>query len=184
MINFVPPGDRLLVRMIPTGINSWQHSAPTGVTVKPGVTTAVTVGGTGRTVLGKIHVSEPSFAWTNVHGSLHLPLPASFKQPRSAEEQQKWSASPEAKLALKNYRAYPVEMSSDGSFHVEEVLPGKYEMDIMVMAGDGIPGRHMISRSRCELVVPEPSAKDDPSPADLGTIEAKLEPIDPSRPGL
>ena len=181
MINFVPPGERLLARMIPTGIGSWQHSAPTIVTVKPGATTAVTVGGTGRTVLGKIHVPQPDFTWTNVHGSLHLPLPAAFTQPGSAEEQAKWSTSPAAKLAMKNYRAYPVEISSDGSFRVEEVLAGKYVMDLMVMAGNGSPDMRMVNHFRCELVVPEPSGKDDPSPADLGIVEAKLKPIDSSR---
>ena len=34
----------------------------------------------------------------------------------------------------------------------------------------------MIGRFRSEVIVPEPQVKDDPSPADLGILEAKLEP--------
>ena len=179
IMTFVPPGERRIARLIPLGAGRMQHSAATSVEVKPGTLTRVMVGGTGRTVLGKIVVADPAVHWENVQASLHTQMPDVFKQRRDPDEQRKWFSSPEAKQALKDYRVYPVVFSPDGSFHADEVLPGSYLFDITVMStseprfGLAEPLGHF----QKNIAVPETSSKDDPAPADLGTLEAKLEPV-------
>jgi len=180
LITFVPPGERRIARLIPSGSGWRQHSAPSSVMVQPGTVTRVVVGGTGRDVIGKIRVTGQPVNWENVHASLHTQLPDSFKQNRTVEEQRKWSASPEAKQAMKNYRVYPIMVSADGSFRAEEVLPGKYQFDLSVMSGSW-PAKgpsDILGHFQQDVVVPEPAVKEDPTPANLGTLESKLEPVE------
>ncbi len=175
VITFVPPGERKIARMIPIGNGSWQHSAPTTVTVKPGVVTQVSVGGTGVTVVGKVHVVEREVNWKNVHASLHNQFPGGFNKGRTPEEQSAWFATPEAKIAMKNYRVFPITISADGSFRAEEILPGKYDLDIMLLGSVGLPAgpSGIEGRYHHVVVVPDVPVNDDSSPADLGTIECE-----------
>jgi hypothetical protein len=173
VITFVPPGERKIARMIPIGNGSWQHSAPTTVTVKPGGVTQVSVGGTGVTVVGKVHVTDREVDWQNVHASLHNQLPGGFNRGRTPEEQAAWFSTPEAKMAMKNYRVFPIMISADGSFRAEEILPGKYDLDIMLLGSGGVPAgpSGIQGRYHHAVVVPDTPVNDDASPADLGTIE-------------
>jgi hypothetical protein len=56
---------------------------------------------------------------------------------------------------------YGVELQDDGSFRVDEIQPGTYDL-------------HIISRGRAEavreVVIPEPVSKSDGRPVDLGTL--------------
>ncbi len=175
VITFVPPGERKIARMIPNGSGSWQHSAPTIVAVKPGVVTQVSMGGTGVTVVGKVHVAEHEVTWHNVHASLHNQFPEAFKKGRTTEEQSAWVSTPEAKMAMKNYRVFPIMISADGSFRAEEVLPGKYDLDIMLLGSGGVSAgpSGIQGRYHHAVVVPDTPVNDDASPADLGTIECE-----------
>jgi hypothetical protein len=172
VITFVPPGERKIARMIPTGNGSWAHSPPTIVTVKPGVATQVSVGGTGVTIVGKLHITEREVNWQNVHAGLHNQFPEGFRKGRTPQEQSAWFSTPEAKSAMKNYRAYPIMISADGSFRAEEVLPGKYDLDIMLLGSGGLPAdpSGIQGQYHQAVVVHDSPVKDDDSPADLGTI--------------
>ena len=174
IMRFVPPGEHRITRMIPTGNGSWQGSMGTVVTVKPGVVTQVSLGGDGQTVTGKVHITGREVNFQNVDASLHTRIPDDFKKVRTPEEQIAWSQTPEAKLARKNYRGYSVIMEENGSFRAEEVLPGKYELDIMLLASSGLRDPSgILGRYHSEVVVPEPKGKDDTSPTDLGVIECE-----------
>jgi hypothetical protein len=109
-------------------------------------------------------------------------MPDALRQPRSPEAQRTWSSSPEAQAARKSYRVYPVVFGNDGAFSIEEVQPGKYQFDLMVMSSQ--PGTIMNlspvnGHSQQEVVVPEASGKEDLTAADLGTLECALEPMKP-----
>jgi len=175
VIRFVPPGEQKLTRMIPTGNGSWQGSQGTSVLVKPGVVTQVSLGGEGQTIVGKVHVAGREVNYQNVHASLHNELPEGFKKKRTPEEQIAWASTPEVKLAMKNHHSYTVIVSADGSFRAEEVLPGKYDFDMMVRksAGFRIDPSNVLGRFHRAVVVPNPKIKDDELPVDLGTIECE-----------
>ena len=175
VMTFVPPGERRIARLIPLGAGRQQHSAPTSVTVRPGAVTRVVVGGTGRTVSGKVHVADQAVNWDNVQASLHTQLPAAFKQ----HLYPKWFSSPEAKQALKSYHVYPVIFGADGSFHADEVPPGSYIFELTVMSGSEprFGPANVLGHFQRDVVIPEPASKDDPAPADLGTLDSKLEPV-------
>lgn len=179
IMTFVPPGERRIARLIPVGAGRQQHSAATTVVVNPGTVTKVEVGGTGRTVVGKIHVPDQEVNWQNVYATLHTQFPEGFKKQRDPEEQKKWFSSPEAKAAMKAYRVYPLVVSADGAFSAEEVLHGNYIFDVTVMSASrpqvGPPDS--IGHFQQSVVVQEPAGKNDPTPADLGTVESKLEAV-------
>jgi len=90
IMTFVPPGERRIARLIPLGGGRQQHSAATTIVVNPGTVTKVEVGGTGRIVIGKIHVPGQEVNWQNVHATLHTQFPEGFKQQRDPDEQKKW----------------------------------------------------------------------------------------------
>jgi hypothetical protein len=179
IMTFVPPGERGIARLIPLGDGRQQYSAATAVVVNPGPVTHVEVGGTGRTVIGKIHVSGQEVSWENVHASLHTQFPEGFNQQRSPDEQKKWLSSPEVKQAMKAYRVYPLFLSADGAFHADEVSPGNYIFDVTLMSASqprfGLPDT--VGHFQQDVIVQEPSGKNDSTPADLGTVESKLEPV-------
>jgi uncharacterized GH25 family protein len=179
IMTFVPPGERRIARLIPLGGGRQQHSAATTIVVNPGTVTKVEVGGTGRVVIGKIHVPGQEVNWQNVHATLHTQFPEGFKQQRDPDEQKKWLSTPEAKQAMKAHRVYPLVLSADGSFRAEEVLPGNYIFDVTLMSASeprfGPPDT--IGHFQQNVIVQEPSGKNDPSPADLGTVESKLEAV-------
>jgi hypothetical protein len=175
-ISFVPPGEREVVRLIPSGANSFTHGVPTPVTVKPGGITEVSLGGAGRTVLGQALAGNlaTNINWPRSHAAIHTPYP---KQPTelSLEERQKWYSSEAGRAAWKKVRAYSGIFSSDGSFRADEVPPGNYELDIMLSsaAEPWNPGDFAASAHR-EIVIPDAATKDDDSAVDLGKVEVKL----------
>jgi hypothetical protein len=179
MMSFVPPGERRIARLIPLGEGRQQHSAATSVVVNPGTVTRVEVGGTGRTVIGKIHVLGQEVNWQNVHATLHTQFPEGFKKQRDPEEQKKWFSSPEVKQAMKAYRVYPLVLSADGAFRADEVLPGNYIFDVTVMSASEprVAPPDTLGHFQQNVVVQEPSGKNDATPADLGTVESKLEAV-------
>jgi hypothetical protein len=178
----VPPGERKIARMIPQGERSWVHSPGTSITVKPGDVTRIEIGGNGRTVIGKLRLSQPNpdVDWRRAHAAIHSPYPSPFPKFTDPQKQSAWIESPEGKDFWKNIRthpAYPVILASDGSFRVEEVRPGKYEFEVSLLRSDTPQSAlDFLGTFKKSIVVPEGKSPDDDSPADLGILESKLEP--------
>ncbi len=173
----VPPGDRRLVRLIPIDDRSWGHSHMQNVTVKAGELTTVSMGGNGRTLIGKLTMSEPSrvadWRQSGHHSLSWFPKPPPY---RTAEEYRAWESLPETIAARKNQRSYTLIMQEDGTFRVDDVLAGSYSMNIRVTeprnaqaSQNGMP--NTIGTLSTNVVVPEiPDAPAAP-PLDIGTIE-------------
>jgi beta-lactamase regulating signal transducer with metallopeptidase domain/uncharacterized GH25 family protein len=182
VFTLVPPGEHKIARMVPQGNGSWTHANPTPVMVKPGVVTTMTLGGNGRTVRGRARVLEATneVSWQHADGALHTPFPAAFNNVRTMTERQAWFRSSGAKDSMKHFRSYPVTISGDGSFHADEVPPGDYELDVTFMSSDrpSPDPSNILGRFHQLVAVPKTQNPDDDAPADLGTIEAKLEPFD------
>lgn len=186
IITYVPPGERKIARMIPTGEHSWSYSVGTLVNVKAGGVTEVSVGGTGRTVIGKARLTDASLEmnWKQAHAVLHTPWPPSRIKDQQARSNA-WAQSSEAQAFMKTNQAFAVSLDTDGSFRAEEVPPGKYELFITFIPEqtrfrDGELPSELEKQFRGfqqEVVVPEFQSKDDDSPIDLGILEVKLRPL-------
>jgi len=177
VISNAPPGERRIVRLIQTDQNSWAHSQPTDVMVKAGEVTRLTMGGDGHLIIGQLTTSDPSLTinWRNSgHHSLSShPKPPPF---RTKEEYRAWERSPEAVEARKKARSYTVQMSDTGTFRIEDVVPGNYDLNIHLREpndGRGAMGKFLGSFTT-NIVVPEFVKGPNVPPIDLGTLEVKV----------
>jgi uncharacterized GH25 family protein len=177
VITFVPPGEQIIARLVPTGEGSWTHSQLAAVDVKPGETTVTNVGGTGRTVIGKVKFGEgaaPDFK----NGFAVINTPTSkfiekIRQLKTDEERKAFYQSKEFEEATRNHRSFSTSLLPDGSFRAEDVLPGNYEFGFQPRLPDEKTHTFTMFVSAQELVVPEARDKDDDSSVDWGAIELK-----------
>ncbi len=148
------------------------YSHTVAVDVAPGATAHLTVGGTGRPVVGKVTVPAEFAApidWTYSQNNLN---------PRETAAQKL------IRLALKRGHRVArgfctVKLEADGSFRVDDVDIGTYDLFIMVNEpprdpfGVGI-GQEMLATASREVVVPPmPGGRSD-EPLDLGAIPVTL----------
>ncbi len=158
------------------------------VAVKPGRTTFVDLGGSGRPVVGRFAIPAgisadarfPYFNQTLKSIRPEAPYPANL----SDQERQRWLAEWLATDAGKAYsspeRFFDTNVRPDGRFRVEDVPAGKYRLHAEVhVPGHNSPGafRPELASIDTDIVVPEmPGGRSD-VPLDLGTIE--LKPVKP-----
>lgn len=178
MITHVPPGERRLVRLVPMPDRGWMHSNPVLVDVKPGQTTKVTWGGTGRPVVGRLVASDPKakIDWTSGHHSFSSRMPR--RHFANSEEARAWQRSPEARELERTMRFFAPEVAPDGSFRVEDVTPGDYGLNISLVDPE--------SRTSCnwmtlwawanrEVTVPASLGGPSDEPLDLGEIQVMIQ---------
>lgn len=160
------------------------------VEVRPGETAEVQIGGTGRTVTGKLipppgveirnwPLQAEEFTKLFTANSFTYPIPKDL----NGEAREKWKleyADTDAgRTWLQSQYAYPVEIAADGTFTIPEVLPGKYTMFITVVQGylgsgadTTVPfnptSTKQIAFNRAEVTVPE--SPSDGSPLNIGNI--------------
>jgi hypothetical protein len=168
----VPPGDRRLARLVPLGNNSWGHSHIEPVTVKAGEVTTVTMGGNGRAVTGKLAVSDTSLKidWrqSGHHSLSSYPRAQPF---RTTEEYRAWENLPATIAARRQSRSYTLPVKEDGTFRIDDVVAGDY--NLMVHLTQGSDGRGMgrfIGTLTTNIIVPEISTPTSTPPLDLGTF--------------
>jgi hypothetical protein len=172
----VPPGERRLVRLIPIGDRSWSHSHAQNLTIKAGEVTTVTVGGDGRTVIGKLALSDPSrtLDWRQ---SGHHMLSSYPKQPafKGMEEYRAWQSLPETIAAQKEARYYTMQMRDDGTFQIDDVRAGNYDLQIRLTEGNNMRGfQNSIGALMTNVVVPVLANPAAAPPLDLGTLVVPL----------
>jgi hypothetical protein len=138
---------RFVFTCVPPGTRGVSHGGiREKFTVKPGETIHISVGGTGRAVIGKLVI--PSTA-TN-------------------------GAEPSAGILLEapDYRALSVKLAPDGTFRVDDVPAGTWGLEVLI-SRDRInkPGAEFIGAAGRTLVIPEmPGGRSD-DPLDVGTVE-------------
>jgi hypothetical protein len=98
------------------------------VSVKPGVTTQVALGGVGRKVVGQAKATVPA-SQVYFQGELLDPTISPFG-PRSRPAEPIPSAAAVPREGPRDLRQYVLLFDSDGSFCIEDVLPGSYELRI------------------------------------------------------
>lgn len=166
----VPPGDGAIVRLISTSPNSWSWSDSTPVTVKSGETTQVTLGDNGTTLVGRVQYNNPptnDVALTyqgNLSGQMP-PMPH-FNSPTEA---QTYFKTPEYQALMRLHKNYAVEMSPDGSFSVEDVVPGTYTLHFFVRINNGNPwAQPPLAQGSTTITVPD--AFSPTTPIDIGDV--------------
>jgi thiol-disulfide isomerase/thioredoxin len=167
------------------------------VFVKSGETSHVTLGGRGRPVVGKLEIPDSLRAekdWQFVYCMINQrvpevpsPVPAEVKA-KSLQEQATWWQSFRGTDAERAYRAeqakgyeinmantHAFEIASDGTFRIEDVMPGKYGMRIeaMVPYREGRPGKDL-GEMRAEITVEPFEGDRTDMPQQLAPMEWKV----------
>ncbi len=163
----------------------FDHAVPVEVT--PGKTTKVTIGGSGRTVAGRVAAPAKSFdfdhtyayGWLTIHRPQIRP-PADFASMTDSQKmawQAAWLASAEGQVWRQaDMIHYFVPVGPDGTFRVQDVPPGKYDLHISVHklhTGDAWGMGGQIGGAASELTVPDGAGD---STVDVGSLELKSPP--------
>ncbi|QEH31949.1 ECF RNA polymerase sigma-E factor [Aquisphaera giovannonii] len=158
----VVPGDVRLSRQVEVEAGKGIYSEVTPAlvaAVRSGETTEVTLGGTGRPVVGKV---QPPPGLARSGGWRHA---LGFVSPRPG------AAAAPSRPGTGG--AFPVE--ADGSFSIEGLAPGTYDVLLQVTpeppdASRGPFGQVPLAMIRREVVIPDHPTGPDAPPLDLGTI--------------
>jgi len=188
----VPSGKAQVSREIKLSdrMTTFSHAVP--VEIKSGETITVTIGGTGRPVVGKVAAPadyKQPINWNYGHNSLSLKLsePPGHEnlEQMSMEERRSWyetwSNSDEGKAFIEEQRKqrqfYTFKIEHDGTFRIEDVPAGKYQLSIMVheppvatKCGYG----ELIGMVSHEFDIPEmPGGRSD-EPLHIGPLELEI----------
>jgi hypothetical protein len=172
----IPPGDGAIVRLIKTSENSWSHSDSTPVTVKAGETTPVSLGDNGAVVVGKIRFDNPptNSEFLNFEGNLSGQMPQQRPNFNSPEEAQAYYQSPEWRALARLQKNYSIEMKPDGSFEVDNVVPGNYSLNISVRRGGQRSWEHPpLANGSAQVTVPDSFSPSTP----INAGEVVLQPM-------
>jgi uncharacterized GH25 family protein len=172
LIRDVPPIEQSIGRLVSPGQG---FTSVTNILVKAGEPTWVEIGGTGRPVLGQLVLDEAGkqVDWTTAGCTLRSKLPP-FPKFKTMQEQGAWWTSESGP----KWRFYSMLAKADGSFRIEDVPPGPY--DLMITIRQETPGRRTsramktIASGQKEVTVAESQGPADDSPVDLGTIPVKV----------
>lgn len=178
----VPPGALSIVRLVKTTARSWEHSHSTPVTVTPGQTSLVTLGGVDATLQGSVRFeTEPTETDLILTGSLHSSMPQIQVPPGlSAEERMALFSSSEWKEQMKNVKHYSVLVGKDGSLVLDSVVPGDYTLTVTAnKASEESFREKTIARGETKVTVPVGSGPT--SPINVGEIILKLVKSNPSQ---
>ena len=160
VIEKAPPGDRRVALRFPlddreSGRVGISHAEP--VEVQTGATSTVRIGGTGRSIRGRViplGADPEDLDWKRDVNmlSLALQMPPSvssfqYKPNMTQEEQQEaWRVqqekqaafwrTPEGRSLEKQRRGYVVRFESNGTFRADNVLPGQYWLSFQLTNPD------------------------------------------------
>jgi thiol-disulfide isomerase/thioredoxin/protocatechuate 3,4-dioxygenase beta subunit len=156
------------------------------VTVEPGKTARVTIGGAGRTVIGRlISPDGPRDAWVeerNPRASImtdapQIPYPENSEYEEQIAWSERWWYSPEGIAHRHAYVLRGVPLNKDGSFRIDDIPPGNY---VFKAEWSRIQDRKLIGRAKVEhhfKVTPIADAETADAPIDLGILRLNEKPV-------
>jgi protocatechuate 3,4-dioxygenase beta subunit len=104
------------------------------VEVKPGRTTRLELGRTGRPITGRVAIPEAikapsgSYLWGSIANSPQPPKPLEML---TIQERRQWTLEEQ-----KSSRSYGLAFQPDGSFRAEDVPPGRYMVEAILIGPD------------------------------------------------
>ena len=160
----------------------------TPVVVRAGETAKMKLGGEGRPVVGRF-VPPPGYKGSVYFGAglralqtrwPDPPRPANYQQMTKREQQQwsqQWRQTPAAQAYSDaiwhdpNWRGYVFRINADGTFRIEDVIPGKYDLAVDLQEQHLNGGRYEeFGGYRGPIDVPPMTAADADKPLDLGDL--------------
>ena len=171
----VVPGSVTVARKIELSEHSYSSANTTEIVVKPDATTRVTLGGTGRPVIGRVVVPE------GLRPAVGLGLQSRTSSGTNLRCGSRLWAGWDWRGSGSDYA---VKVEPDGSFRVDDVIAGSYELTIRPSgaAVQSLPARWHRARSPRpdrDVTVPEMSGGRSDEPLDLGAIP--LVPVPPRK---
>jgi peroxiredoxin len=173
----LPPGELQVCRIVR---NTYQGAQ--SVEIAAGKTTEIRHGFNGRLLKGRFVASNAS---TNLNWkggrifNLSTKLPP--LEPPSGEDPQTWQQkfweSSEGQQRQKNTHHFGLTIEADGSFRINDVPPGTYELRGELREGPAsdIPiGGKVLGRINQDVLVPERPADNPNEPLDLGELVLQL----------
>jgi len=143
----VPPTWMEVGYMIRVGDSMWTDTSRTPIHLQPGQSLQMTLGGEGRPVTGRFvppaDYQGPVYFGAGLRAFAtqrpDLPRPADYDRMTQREQQEwlkQWHQTPEAEAFYDarwhdlNRRHYSFRIEEDGSFRIEDVIPGKYNFTV------------------------------------------------------
>ena len=173
----LPPGRYLAFRITNSRKGSTQRAGQSHfvvVEVRPGEVSEVTLGGMGRTVIGRIETIPSKILpyWATELQSLAANQPG-LNRPTLTKMELRDSSSIEAYYSAlarfdRQRLKYFFVLKPDASFVIDDVLPGNYVLDLKMRESDE---NFLLGSLTMEAVVP---SGPDEQPVDLGVITVRL----------
>jgi hypothetical protein len=161
------------------------------VLVKPGEAAQVTLGGSGRAVVGRaIFNSGTPVDWLRGSHTLSFPSkpPATLRgssagaaDPQSSLTRAKaFAATEEGRAYHRSRRVYVPRFNPDGTFTIPDVLPGTYRLRLAPTSptkmDSGASFRTPVATAEQEITVPALAENEADLPFEVGTVELKATP--------
>lgn len=155
---------RVVITKLPGGMTSHSPVGMTAVAVKPGETSRVTIGGDGRTVVGRVVLD----------GQPDAPVDWSRNQPvririKTSMLDSLFGRNPGA------WRSYAGSFDQNGRFRAEDVPPGFYEAIASVDRPPTANGSPMAEQLGSGTLVFEVPAGELNKPVDIGDVKVKVQ---------
>lgn len=161
----------------------------TPVEVRSGETAKIMLGGSGRPIVGKFvppkGYDKPIYFGNGLRSLTTTrpdePHPENYDQMTRREQQQwriQWRKSKDYRLYRDaywhdpNWRQYTFRINDDGSFRIEDVIAGTYDLTVWIeerLTGQGRPEE--IGSYRGTIEVPQMPGRRSDEPLDLGELE-------------
>jgi RNA polymerase sigma factor (sigma-70 family) len=186
---------------------AWDRTTPifrrnqyTLIEPKPGESLTQDVGGKGRPVVGRaasVSADPPGepIPWApaknrHVDALYHniravelgkaMPTPPGFERMTRAEQmkiEREWSKTPQGRERNRLRWAQQVEIKPDGSFRIDDVRPGTYDLGLRILQTENRYAEDLIECHTQFTVPPFPPGVDrSDEPLDLGTLPVKVKP--------
>jgi hypothetical protein len=154
------------------------------VLIEPGQKAVVNLGGAGRPVVGQL-ITQPGLEdeidWTWSMNHIRLiqpepPYPSGLLHDEKKAWLSQWRKTPEGTAHQLAGRSHSLTIESDGSFRIDDVTPGTWELEIRVYQPPDKEAKRrdfekLIGRVQRDVVVPDiPGGRSD-EPLDLGKLE-------------
>ena len=169
------------IRCHQRGGNYRSHAVPADI--EAGKTTRVAVGGTGRSVVGRLKLppgmDSREIRWESTAAYLQrpeIPLPDTWEAMTQEERQawyESWQKTDQGKAYERSRRSYVPRIEDDGTFKIEDVPSGTYLLKATSREKSEDHARSLgqvVASVRREFVVPEAAGGRNDQPLNLGTV--------------